>query len=243
MDYLSVKETAERWEVVPRTVIKYIQSGRIDGAVRKSCGWLIPMDAQRPADRRVCAAVEDSSAAQLRQTHDGRAKGFLDPPALKDDSVAGRTQLRCPSVLFSMRYQPGKVDGLLTLIDDAVLKQQLLGEINFLRCNFEQAWKYCESVHASGRQDLGVCSWYLAACLSVYTEKYTKFSQAREHILRIRDERAAADDLSGVKVAELADSMISGFGWNSEAFSKWVCNREFAGLPADCSNALVPCNN
>ena len=52
MDFLSVKEIAQKWNISARTVNMYLNSGRVPGAIRKDHAWLIPKDAQKPEDRR-----------------------------------------------------------------------------------------------------------------------------------------------------------------------------------------------
>ncbi len=52
MDYMTVKEASEKWGVTPRRIIYYCAGGRISGAVKMAGVWLIPKDADKPADRR-----------------------------------------------------------------------------------------------------------------------------------------------------------------------------------------------
>lgn len=52
MDYLTVKETAEKWGISARAVTYQIADGRIPGVVRKGSMWLIPESAPKPPDRR-----------------------------------------------------------------------------------------------------------------------------------------------------------------------------------------------
>ena len=52
MDYMTLKEAAEKWGVTPRRVNYYCGGGRIHGAVKKAGGWLIPKNAEKPTDRR-----------------------------------------------------------------------------------------------------------------------------------------------------------------------------------------------
>jgi len=52
MDYLTVKEAGEKWGITGRMVTYYCEAGRIDGAVKKGNLWLIPADAEKPADER-----------------------------------------------------------------------------------------------------------------------------------------------------------------------------------------------
>lgn len=42
MDYMTLKEAAEKWGVTPRRVNYYCAAGRIPGAVKMATIWLIP---------------------------------------------------------------------------------------------------------------------------------------------------------------------------------------------------------
>lgn len=50
MDYMTLKEISGKWGVTPRWVNHYCAAGRIPGAVKMATIWLIPKDAQKPAD-------------------------------------------------------------------------------------------------------------------------------------------------------------------------------------------------
>jgi len=52
MDYLSTKETAEKWNISTARIVKLASSGRINGAILVGKSWLIPKDAVKPADGR-----------------------------------------------------------------------------------------------------------------------------------------------------------------------------------------------
>ena len=51
MDYMTLKEAAEKWGVTPRRVNYYCAAGRIPGAVKMAGVWLIPKNAEKPTDR------------------------------------------------------------------------------------------------------------------------------------------------------------------------------------------------
>ena len=51
--YLTIKETAERWNITARSVQKMCSDGRIPGAQRLGNAWAIPEDTNRPSDGRV----------------------------------------------------------------------------------------------------------------------------------------------------------------------------------------------
>lgn len=60
MDYMTLKEVSEKWNITPRRINYLCSAGRIPGAVKMSTIWLIPKDAQKPADRRYKAnRIED----------------------------------------------------------------------------------------------------------------------------------------------------------------------------------------
>ena len=53
MEYLSIRETAEKWGVSSRWVQVLCADGRIDGVARIGNMWVIPKDAERPKDARI----------------------------------------------------------------------------------------------------------------------------------------------------------------------------------------------
>ena len=52
MDFLTVKEMAEKWNITSRMVNVYCSKGRIQGAIKKGNLWLVPSDAVKPEDLR-----------------------------------------------------------------------------------------------------------------------------------------------------------------------------------------------
>ena len=52
-DYLTIKETAEKWGLTTRRVQKKCSEGRIIGAMKFGRDWAIPKDAKRPEDGRI----------------------------------------------------------------------------------------------------------------------------------------------------------------------------------------------
>lgn len=53
MDYMSAKETAEKWNITRRRVQLLCEQGRIEGAFKLSDVWVIPADASKPEDGRL----------------------------------------------------------------------------------------------------------------------------------------------------------------------------------------------
>ena len=53
MEYIGVKEAAEKWGISERRIQKLCEDNRIPGAVRFIRVWAIPKDAAKPADARL----------------------------------------------------------------------------------------------------------------------------------------------------------------------------------------------
>lgn len=52
MDYITVKEAAEKWNISDRLVQKYCAEGRIEGLKKFGKSWGIPSSADKPKDPR-----------------------------------------------------------------------------------------------------------------------------------------------------------------------------------------------
>ena len=52
MEYMTVREAAEKWSITERWVQKLCEENRIKGAVRFSRVWMIPKEAIKPIDGR-----------------------------------------------------------------------------------------------------------------------------------------------------------------------------------------------
>ena len=61
MEYMAVREAAEKWNITERWVQKLCEENRIEGAVRFSRIWMIPKDAKKPIDGRIRQKAGDES--------------------------------------------------------------------------------------------------------------------------------------------------------------------------------------
>ncbi len=52
MEYLTVKQLANKWEISERRIINLIKANRIPGAFKNGMCWNIPSDASKPVDKR-----------------------------------------------------------------------------------------------------------------------------------------------------------------------------------------------
>lgn len=53
MEYLSVRQTAEKWGISTRRIQILCANDRIEGAIRIGYSWAIPTTAEKPMDARV----------------------------------------------------------------------------------------------------------------------------------------------------------------------------------------------
>lgn len=55
MEYMSAPQAAEKWKISERRVQKLCEDNRIPGVTKLGYMWLIPKDAEKPADARMKA--------------------------------------------------------------------------------------------------------------------------------------------------------------------------------------------
>lgn len=52
MEFMTTKEAVQKWNISERRIRKLLQDGRIEGAVKVGNNWNIPINANKPADKR-----------------------------------------------------------------------------------------------------------------------------------------------------------------------------------------------
>ena len=53
MEYLSIRQTAEKWGISKRRIQILCSEERIPGAIKIDYSWVIPSDATKPEDKRI----------------------------------------------------------------------------------------------------------------------------------------------------------------------------------------------
>ena len=53
MKFMTTKEAVEKWNISERRIRQLLQDGRIEGAVKVGNSWNIPIDADKPVDKRI----------------------------------------------------------------------------------------------------------------------------------------------------------------------------------------------
>lgn len=70
MDYISVKDAAEKFKISERRIQKLCETNRIAGCTRISGIWLIPSDAVKPIDERTFSVPDSSKYLSLKEVCD-----------------------------------------------------------------------------------------------------------------------------------------------------------------------------
>ena len=66
MEYLSIKQTSEKWGISTRRIQILCGEERIPGAVKIGSFWAIPADAERPKDERIKSGKYIKNEAEKR---------------------------------------------------------------------------------------------------------------------------------------------------------------------------------
>ena len=53
MDFMTISEASAKWNLSVRRISTLCNEGRIPGVVRTGYCWLLPKDAEKPADARI----------------------------------------------------------------------------------------------------------------------------------------------------------------------------------------------
>ena len=53
MEFMTTKEAVEKWNISERRIRQLLQDGRIEGAIKVGNSWNIPIDADKPVDKRI----------------------------------------------------------------------------------------------------------------------------------------------------------------------------------------------
>lgn len=64
MEYITIQQASEKWEIGIRRINTLCNEGRIEGAMKFGNTWAIPVDAEKPKDERIKSGkyVKDKEA-------------------------------------------------------------------------------------------------------------------------------------------------------------------------------------
>ena len=159
MEYITVRQAAERWNISPRLVQKYCAQGRIEGARKFGASWVVPACAQKPDDPR---RKKTQAAAQAAATQ---------PP----DPVSGLMPL------MNTPFVPGHCLEYITSMPEGPAKDIARAEYHYFSGQPELAVQ-----EAQRRLDDPDAAIRLSACL-IYTYANLPLGQIRQAVDTLRE--------------------------------------------------------
>lgn len=69
MKYMTTKEAEEKWNISERRIRQLLADGRIEGAIKVGSSWNIPVDADKPVDKRIVKAVDNNFIIDLEDNY------------------------------------------------------------------------------------------------------------------------------------------------------------------------------
>ena len=139
-DYLSLRETAQKWGVSERRINQYCTEGRIAGAQRIGKAWAIPSNAQKPGDPR-------------RMRQQGKIPPLQTP-------AGGRLNHANLMPLMNTAFVPGNCQAAVLAMTPGPRRDIALAEYHYFSGQPEAAAKEAEAYLTS--PDIGA---KLSACL------------------------------------------------------------------------------
>ena len=69
MEFMTTKEAVEKWNISERRIRQLLQDGRIEGAVKVGNSWNIPVDADKPVDKRIIKPDDNKFIIDLEDNY------------------------------------------------------------------------------------------------------------------------------------------------------------------------------
>lgn len=147
MDYITVREAAEKWKVSPRLVQQLCTDGRVQGAQKFSGSWAIPADAEKPEDPR---KAKRRKAAQ---------------PEPDAGTIAGVNLMP----LMNTPFPPGSCRETIEAMEEGYRKDIAWAEYHYFSGQAEKAMQEAEQYLncTDGACQLSACLIYAYACLTM----------------------------------------------------------------------------
>ena len=152
MEYVTVRQAAQKWKISQRLIQQYCNDGRIDGAIKFSGCWAIPADAPRPDNLR---------KAKKQTVYDENAETTKKP----DITISHLT----PMPLMNAAFLPGHCLEYIQNIKDPKLKDIAMAEYYYFSGQPEKASKITQRYLTSPdiSLQLSACLIYAYANLSI----------------------------------------------------------------------------
>ncbi|MGI6084946.1 MAG: hypothetical protein ACOYIF_05810 [Acetivibrionales bacterium] len=185
MNYLTVKETAEKWGLGTRIITLYCEENRIEGVIKRGNLWLIPEHAQRPADkrRRLQPVPRPSFSEELDR--------------LLSANVG------------AMPYD--NPDAILDTVNEERMRQQYEAEIAYLRGDFSKTITCFQKTLGDDAARLRVCPIAIAAAISL--GDYTVYTEIEAFLKKMAEVHKGSSAAAFAELA-LATAAVSIFAPN-----------------------------
>ena len=146
MEYITVREAAEKWKISERLVQRYCSQGRIDKAKKFGASWEIPKNAKKPTDPR---RLKDKPSAPLKKQQTESFPGLMP--------------------LLNTAFEPGHCLESIEKMSGPDEKNIALAEYRYFSGNPEEAAKEAEVylTHSDTALRLSACLIYAYANLSI----------------------------------------------------------------------------
>ena len=77
VNYISVEEASQNWQISERSVRNYCAQGRVEGALLEGKTWKIPSTAEKPDRKPRHSSAEETLLAFLKREKDAGLKGGI----------------------------------------------------------------------------------------------------------------------------------------------------------------------
>lgn len=188
MEYITVREAAQKWKISQRLAQKYCTDGRIEGAKKFGGAWAIPADAQKPTDPRRAA------------------KAPPPPPASAQPAPVSQAACMTPMPLMNAAFVPGRCQAYVAAISDPRLRDIAQAEYYYFSGQAEEAALKAELylTHPELSLRLSACLLYAYANLTL-----GQIPRARHGLEEVRAILAAADETTPPQLRASAAFIVS----------------------------------
>ncbi len=151
MNYMTVKETAEKWNISQRYVQRYCTEGRIDGAVKHGVAWAIPENAEKPSDMRKSTGTDKRGAVEEKKEEAGDLIIYSDDG--EHVSIEGQ-RVDIPMPLLNTPFALGTALDSVDSIKDEDMRCMALAEYYYFSGRSDKASELVEKYLTS--EDIGL---------------------------------------------------------------------------------------
>jgi len=154
MDYMSVRQAADKWSISIRRIQTYLKDKRIEGAMLLGHSWMIPAGAKKPADPRM-------------ERNSDEKKSLLSDLLYMIETT----------VIPMPKDNP---DAILDTVSEDRLRLQFEGELAYMRGDFEQVIRCFEKTKGDDAARIRACSLTIAAAIS--TGNYALYTEIEAYL-------------------------------------------------------------